>query len=103
MEVPGMEGQETKNTAFVNAPETLVTLMSDAVMARWRHVEMPIEAIIRRTLLANDRDLYFLQKRRGKRVSLCTRPGKGVSYGAIRTPLRPCNAPAVTPGGPKGT
>lgn len=66
MEVPGMEGQETKNTAFVNAPETLVTLMSDAVMARWRHAGMPIEATIRRRLLANDRDLYFLQKKTKK-------------------------------------
>ena len=65
-----MEGQETKNTAFVNAPETLTTLMSAAVMARLHHVETFVEVIIRRRLLANDGDLYFLQKK-GQNASVC--------------------------------
>ena len=60
MEVPGIEGQEMKNTALVNAPETLSTLMSVAEMARLHHVEIPIEVTIRRRLLAKDGDLYFL-------------------------------------------
>lgn len=66
MEVPGMEGQETKKTAFVKAPEALVILMSDALMTRLRHVEMFIEVTIRRKLLANDEDLYFLYTKRGE-------------------------------------
>ena len=46
MEVPGIEGQETKNMALVNAPETLLTLTSAAEMARLHHVETPIEVTI---------------------------------------------------------
>ena len=64
MEVPGIEGQETKNTAVVSAPETLLTLTSAAEMARLHHVETPIEVTMRTRLLANDGDLYFLQKRK---------------------------------------
>lgn len=46
MEVPGIEGQETKNTVLVNAPETLLILMSAAVMTRLHHVETRIEVTI---------------------------------------------------------
>ena len=67
MEVPGIEGQETKNTALVNAPEALLTLMSVAVTARLHHVEIFIAVTIRRRLLANDGDLYFLQRGKKKR------------------------------------
>jgi hypothetical protein len=61
-----MEGQETKKTAFVNAPDALVTLTSDAVMVRLRHVGTFIEETIRRKLLAKDEDLYFLQNKKKK-------------------------------------
>lgn len=67
MGVPGTEEQETKNTALVNAPETLSTLTSVAVMAWWHHAEIFIVVITRRRLPANDGDLYFLRRReRGK-------------------------------------
>ena len=46
MEVPGREGQETKNTALVNVPETLLTPTSVAVMVWLHHAEIFIVVII---------------------------------------------------------
>jgi len=82
-----------KNTALVNAPETLLTLMSVAEMARLHQVGTFIAVRIRRRLLANDGDLYFLRRRE---MSKLKRQDQDKSLHQAQSE-RPHNVLATTP------
>ena len=60
--IAGCLGQDTKKTAFVKDPETLVTRNSSGVrVSADTHVGGLMEHIISKSRSINSRDLYFLK------------------------------------------